>query len=60
MSDTDVFFEKNPKVIREHYMGKELNSKSVAELTYEFFTFYCYDFDSNRQIINIKEGEGFS
>lgn len=43
-----MFFEKNPKVIMEHYMGKQLNEKSVAELVYEFFTFYCYDFDPNR------------
>lgn len=36
-------------------MPKEENTKSVAQLIYEFFYFYVYDFDSANMVINIKE-----
>jgi DNA polymerase sigma len=45
--NTDAFFEKDLKVIEQHYMPKEKNTKSVAELIYEFFYFYVYTFDTD-------------
>jgi len=36
-------------------MPKEENAKSVAQLIYEFFYFYVYEFDSANMVINIKE-----
>ena len=41
-------------------MPKERNTKSVSELLYEFFYFYSYEFDSTTQVIDIKNGGGFS
>ena len=58
--ETDVFFEKDLKVIEKHYMSQqEVNSQSVAELIYNFFFFYVYEFDTANMIIDIKEG-GFT
>ena len=36
-------------------MPKENNTKSVAQLIYEFLYFYVYEFDSTNMVINIKE-----
>ena len=36
------------------------NMKTVAELLYEFYFFYLYEFDSSTQVIDIKNGGGFS
>lgn len=55
MYETDAFFENDLKVIQEFYMPKEENKKSVAQLIYEFFFFYVYEFDSANMVINIKE-----
>mmetsp|Transcript_21780 Transcript_21780/g.33658 ORF Transcript_21780/g.33658 Transcript_21780/m.33658 type:complete len:162 (+) Transcript_21780:2507-2992(+) len=55
MSDTDAFFEKDLDVIKQFYMPKEENTKSVSQLIYEFFYFYVYEFDSANMVINIKE-----
>ena len=55
MYETDAFFEKDLKVIQQFYMPKEHNTKSVAQLIYEFFYFYVYEFDSANMVINIKE-----
>lgn len=55
MYETDAFFEKDLKVIQQFYMPKEENTKSVAELVYDFFYFYLYEFDSANMVINIKE-----
>lgn len=41
-------------------MPKERNTKSIAELIYEFFYFYVYEFDYNNQVIDIKNSSGFS
>lgn len=41
-------------------MPKEKNNKGCAELLYEFFYFYNYTFDSSKQVIDIKNGNGFS
>ena len=45
LCETDAFFESDLKVIDAIYMPKERNTKSVAELIYEFFYFYTYEFD---------------
>jgi hypothetical protein len=47
LEDTDVFFEKDSKIIEKYYMPKERNVKSVGELIYDFFYFYTYEFNSN-------------
>lgn len=36
-------------------MPKEENTKPVAQLIYDFFYFYVYEFDSANMVINIKE-----
>ena len=41
-------------------MPKERNEKSVAELLYEFFYFYAYEFDYNQKVIDIISNSGFS
>mmetsp|Transcript_28370 Transcript_28370/g.27318 ORF Transcript_28370/g.27318 Transcript_28370/m.27318 type:complete len:200 (-) Transcript_28370:35-634(-) len=59
--NTDVFFEKDLKVINDHYLGKDRNTLSVPELLYEFFYFFTYCFDPQNQVINVKDGEnGFA
>jgi DNA polymerase sigma len=55
MYETDAFFEKDLKIIKDYYMPKEENNKSVASLIYEFFHFYVYEYDSSNMVINIKE-----
>ena len=55
MYETDGFFESDQKIIKDHYMPKESNKRSVAELIYEFFYFYVNDYDSSNMVINIKE-----
>ena len=37
-------------------MPKEENTKSVAQLIYEFYYFYVYEFDPQNMVINIKDG----
>lgn len=41
-------------------MPKEKNNKTCAELLYDFFYFYNYTFDANKQVIDVKNGGGFS
>ena len=60
LTETDTFFESDFKIIQEFYMPKERNTKSVAELIHEFFYFYVYEFDYNNQVIDIKNGGGYS
>lgn len=36
-------------------MPKEENKKSIAQLVYEFFYFYVYEFNPSNMVINIKE-----
>ena len=55
MYETDTFFESDQKIIKEYYMPKEENKKTVAELIYEFLYFYIYEYDSSSMVINIKE-----
>ena len=55
MYETDVFYEDDLKVIKEFYLPKEENKKSVAQLIYDFLYFYVYDFDPEYMVINIKE-----
>ena len=55
MHETDIFFENDLNTIKDHYMPKEENEKSVGELIYEFLYFYVYEFDSSNMVINIKE-----
>ena len=50
-----MFYEDDLKVIKEFYLPKEENKKSVAQLIYDFLYFYVYDFDSENMVINIKE-----
>ena len=47
LTETDTFFESDFKIIQEFYMAKEggRNTKTVAELLYEFFYFFVYEFD---------------
>jgi DNA polymerase sigma len=45
LSETDVFFERDLAVIEETYLPKEKNTMTVAELVYEFFSFYLYEYD---------------
>lgn len=40
--------------------GDSRNTKTVAELLYEFFYFYTYEFDQRTQVIDVKNGGGFS
>ena len=56
MYETDAFFEKDPEMIKKYYMTGEPNTKSVAQLIYEFFYFYSYEFDPATMVINIKDG----
>lgn len=62
LTETDTFYEDDFKVIDEVYLPKEgsRNTKSVAELVYEFFYFYVYEFDCNKRVIDVKNGGGFS
>jgi len=62
LTETDAFFELDFKIIQEYYLPKEggRNTKTVAELLYEFFYFYTYEFDSHSQVIDVKNGGGFS
>ena len=55
MYETDAFFEKDPKIIKDYYISKEKNNKSIALLIYEFFHFYVYEYDTLNMVINIKE-----
>lgn len=55
MYETDAFFENDLKIIKDNYLPKEENNKSVALLIFEFFHFYVYDYDSSNMVINIKE-----
>lgn len=55
MYETDTFFENDQKTIKDYYMPKEENKKSVSELIYEFLYFYVYEFDSSNMVINVKE-----
>lgn len=55
MYETDAFFENDQKTIKDYYMPKEENKKSVSELIYEFLYFYVYEFDSSNMVINVKE-----
>ncbi len=55
MCETDAFFENDLKIIKDYYMPKEENKKSVSELIYEFLYFYVYEFDTSTMVINIKE-----
>jgi hypothetical protein len=60
MYDTDAFFESDLKIIKDFYMPKKENKKSVGELIYEFLYFYVYEFDSSTMVINIKENRNES
>ena len=51
MYETDTFFENDQKTIKDYYMPKEENKKSVSELIYEFLYFYVYVFDSSNMDI---------
>lgn len=57
LCEADTFFESDLKVIKKSYLPKQANTKSVAQLLYEFFYFYTYEFDPALQLINIKQGE---
>jgi hypothetical protein len=60
LTDTDCFFENDFKLIQEFYMPKERNTKSIAELIYEFYFFYTYQYDSTSYVIDVTSGTGFS
>ncbi len=60
LTETDTFFEQDFKIIQEFYMTKERNTKSVAELIFDFYYFYSYEFSQNSQVIDIKSPKGFS
>jgi hypothetical protein len=55
MYETDAFFENDLNVIKNFYMPKDENTKSVSKLIYEFFYFYVYEFDTANMVINIKD-----
>jgi len=63
MIETDAFFENNQKIIQQEYLPKASqpkNTATVGQLLYEFFVFFLYEFDHNKQVISIKEPGGFS
>ncbi len=60
LTETDTFFENDFKLIEEYYMPKVRNTKTVAELLYEFFFFYTYEFDYHTQVIDVTNRTGFS
>ena len=60
LTETDTFFEQDLKIIQEFYMPKERNTKSVSELLFDFFYFFSYQFNSNSQVIDVKNSKGFT
>ena len=41
-------------------MPKERNTQSVAELLFDFFYFFSYQFNGNSQVIDVKNSKGFT
>lgn len=60
MIETDVFFEKDQKLIEEHYLPKVKNTASVGQLLYEFFVYYLYEYEPSMQIVSPKDRGGFA